>query len=237
VATVAGESGPTATGTVTFSAGTATLGAAILNSTAVASLTPSLAQGTYSVIAFYGGDALHSPSASPAVSVSSTPTSFTVTLRPPSVTIATTQNAGVTVHLASVAGFTDTIGLGCGSLPPGVTCHFSSPSVMLGANSSQTAQLTIDTNHPLSGGSSAVSSRPQNRSPQLAGFLLPLSVFFGLFFARFRRHPIRGLMLMTGCTGYSQASARPGTYMIQVNGTGVNSNITQYQSLTLNITK
>jgi hypothetical protein len=249
LATVAGASGPTPTGTVTFSAGTTTLGSQLLNSTAVATLQPNLAPGTYSIVASYGGDALHSPSKSNAVSVSSSATSFTVTLNPPSVTMATTQNAVVTVHLASVAGFTDTIGLGCSSLPAGVTCHFSSPSVMLAANSSQTAQLTIDTNNPLTGGSSAMNTRPGNQSPLLAGLLLPLSVFFGCLFARFRKRRFGGLatmlllclagaaMLVTGCTGYSQASAKPGTYVIQVNGTGVNSNITQYQNLTLNITK
>lgn len=83
----------------------------------------------------------------------------------------------------------------------------------------------------------------------LAGLLLPLSVFFGCFFARFRKRQWSGLatlllfglagtaMLVTGCGGYSQVSANPGTYLIQVNGTGVNSNITQFQNLTLNITK
>jgi len=256
VATVAGKSGPTPTGTVTFSAGTTILGSALLNSTAVASLTPNLAQGTSSIVASYGGDALHSPSKSAAVSVSSTATSFNVTVNPPSVTMATTQNATVTVDLTSVAGFSDTIGLGCSSLPAGVTCHFSSPSVSLASNSTQTAQLTIDTDNPLTGGSSAMNNpsgamntRAGNPSPRLATLFLPLSLFFGCLFARMRkRHwmPFTVMvllclagaaMLVTGCTGYTQASAKPGTYVIQVNGTGVNSNITQYQNLTLNITK
>jgi hypothetical protein len=94
-----------------------------------------------------------------------------------------------------------------------------------------------------------MSTRPGNQSALLAGLLLPLSVFFGCLFARFRKRHFKGLtallllclagaaMLLTGCTGYSQASAKPGTYVIQVNGTGVNSNITQYQNVTLNITK
>ena len=263
LATVDGTSGPTPTGTVTFSAGTTTIGSAVLNSTAVATLQPNLAPGTTSIVASYGGDALHSSSKSKTVSVSSTPTSFTVIVNPPSVTMATTQNAMITVNLASVAGFTDTIGLGCASLPAGVTCHFSSPSVSLAANSTKTAQLTIDTDNPLTGGASAMNSpsgamnhrsgamstRPGNQSALLAGLLLPLSVFFGCLFARFRKRHFKGLttllllclagaaMLLTGCTGYSQASAKPGTYVIQVNGTGVNSNITQYQNVTLNITK
>jgi ABC-type glycerol-3-phosphate transport system substrate-binding protein len=44
-------------------------------------------------------------------------------------------------------------------------------------------------------------------------------------------------MLATGCSGMSSSSAAPGTYVIQVTGTGVNSNVIHYQNVTLNITK
>jgi hypothetical protein len=163
--------------------------------------------------------------------------------------MATTQTETFAVDLASSAGFSDTIGLGCASLPAAVTCHFSSPSVSLASSSTQTAQLTIDTNDPLSGGASAMNSRSGNRSALLAGLFLPLSVFFGCLFARFRNRHWRGLttmlllclagaaMLVAGCSGISQASAKPGTYVIQVTGTGVKSNIMQGQNVTLNITK
>jgi hypothetical protein len=43
-------------------------------------------------------------------------------------------------------------------------------------------------------------------------------------------------MLVTGCSGFSQSTAAPGTYVIQVTGVGVNSNITHYQNVTLTIT-
>ena len=39
--------------------------------------------------------------------------------------MAASQNATVNVNLISDGGFTDTIGLGCGSLPAWITCHFS----------------------------------------------------------------------------------------------------------------
>jgi hypothetical protein len=42
---------------------------------------------------------------------------------------------------------------------------------------------------------------------------------------------------VSGCTGFSQSSAAPGTYVLQVNGTGVNSNLTRYQDVTLIVTK
>lgn len=249
LATVIGTTGPTPTGTVTFTVGTTILGSATLNSNSVATLTPNLALGTYSVVASYGGDTLHSPSQSQPVAVSGVATSFTLKVTPASITMATTQNATLAVSLGSVQSFTDIIGLGCASLPAGVTCHFSSITVDLAANSTQTAQLTIDTNDPLTGGSSAINARPGNRRTLLAGLFAPLSVLFGCLLLRYRRQHWRGLarlallllasssLLLTGCTTFSQSSAAPGTYVIQVTGTGVNSDLSHYQNVTLNITK
>jgi hypothetical protein len=80
------------------------------------------------------------------------------------------------------------------------------------------------------------------------GFLLP-SLFFGCLILRLRRKYakrfIAALLLslagcalwMIGCTSFTQASATPGTYVIQVNGTGVNSDLSHYSNVTLNITK
>jgi sugar lactone lactonase YvrE len=247
VASVLGSGGPTPTGTVTFSNGSKVLGSAPLDSTGIATLTPELGAGSYSVVAAYGGDALHGPSSSPPVPMTGTPDGFNLTVTPASVTIATTKYTTVTVGIASVSGFSDTIGLGCASLPAGVTCHFSSPSVALKANADSTAQLTIDTNNPLTGGASAMNSPPDRRTASLAALFLPSALFFGLVFRRFRRRnrflaPVLLLLLSavalaaTACSSFTQASAAPGTYTIQVTGTGLNSNIVHYETVTLNIT-
>jgi hypothetical protein len=241
---------PTPTGTVTFNNGTTAIGSATLDSSGVATLVPNLVAGTsYTIVAVYSGDALHSPSTSPAVTISGTATDFTLTVTPAKVTLAKSQNTTLTVTLASSSGFTDTIGLGCASLPAGVTCHFSSLNVALAANSTGTAQLTIDTNNPLGGGASAMVAHPGNRGVSLAGFLLPFSVLFGCVFWRFRRRYAFVLtsalvlllsgaaMLVTGCAGITQSSAAPGTYVIQVVGVGANSDITHYQNVTLTITQ
>jgi sugar lactone lactonase YvrE len=249
VATVLDSTGPAPTGTITFNSGTTVLGTAPLDSSGVATLTPNLATGTYSIVAVYSGDALHSPSTSQAVTIPSTPTGFNLTVTPANVTVATTQNTVVTVTLTSNVGFADTIGLGCASLPAGVTCHFSSISVGLAANGIQTAQLTIDTNYPLTGGSAAKNTHTGNRSADLAGLLLPFSAFFGWILWRFRRRNAAVItivlvlllsgaaMLATGCSGIGSSSAAPGTYVIQVTGTGANSNMIHYQNVTLTITK
>jgi hypothetical protein len=44
-------------------------------------------------------------------------------------------------------------------------------------------------------------------------------------------------LLATGCGGFTQTSAAPGTYTIQVVGVGANSNVTEYQNVTLTVTQ
>ena len=127
----AGSSGslPVPTGTVTFNSGTTALGTATLDSSGVATLVPSLANGTtYNIVAVYSGDILHSPSTSAAVSINGTASGFNLTVTPSAVTVAAGQNASVNVALASINGFTDTIGLGCASLPGGRELPISSSS-------------------------------------------------------------------------------------------------------------
>ena len=242
-------------GTVTFMSNSTQVGSATLNASGVATITPNLTAGvSYNIVAMYGGDADHSPSSSPAIPVSGTPTLFSLGVNPSRVTMATSQNATVTVNVNSNGTFADTIGLGCASLPAGVFCHFSSPSVKLTADGSASVQLTIDTNNPLGGGSSAMNSSPIS-SPQmtskfsLAGLFLPISVLFGFVFWRLRRRTAgffsmalilllsAAALVVTGCNSYSVNTAAPGNYVIQVTGTGASTNAQQYQDVSLTITK
>ena len=245
---------PTPTGTVAFSTVSGStltqIGTAPVDSTGVATFIPaSLPPGTASIVATYSGDLNHSPSTSVAMAISNPASSFTLTVTPASVSVAATHNVTVTVTLAPISGFTDTIGLGCASLPAGVNCHFSTPTITMPATGVQNVQLTIDTNNPLGGGSTAMNARPDGRGVSLAGLFLPLSALFGIFFWRFRRRHAAAMtatlvlllgvaaMLVTGCSGFSQYSATPGTYVIQVTGVGAKSDITHYQNVTLTITQ
>jgi len=238
------------TGAVSFMSNTTEVGSATLNASGVATITPNLTAGvSYNIVAMYTGDADHSPSSSPAIPVSGTPTLFSLGVNPSSVTMATSQNANVTVNLNSNGTFADTIGLGCASLPAGVFCHFSSPSVKLAADGSASVQLTIDTNNPLSGGSSAMNSSAGNSKFSLAGLFLPISALFGIVFWRLRRRnagifSLAMVLLLsaaalpaTGCNSYSVNTAAPGSYVIQVTGTGASTNAQQYQDVSLTITK
>jgi Big-like domain-containing protein len=241
--------GPVPTGTVTFYNGTTVLGSAAVDSTGAATITPSLALGAnYSVDAVYGGDTDHGSSTSSAISISGTPVDFGVTVTPATVTMASSQNATVTVTLTSNANFTGTIGLGCSSLPVAVNCHFVSISLNLPAGGSVSTQLTIDTNNPLSGGTSAMNRRPGDGRFSLAGLFLPLGLGFGFVFWRWRRRHAQVFTMVlvliltaaafvaTGCGGFSQATAAPGTYVIQVTGTDTSGDIVHYQNVTLDIT-
>jgi len=250
VATVVGTTGtPIPSGTVTFNTGSTVIGAAPLDSSGVAILLLNLPSGTYNIVGTYGGDALHSPSTSPVSSISTTATDYNLTVTPASVTLATSQNISVTVTLTSNSNFTDTVNLGCGSLPAGVTCHFASTSAKLTPNAVATVQLTIDTNNPLSGGTTAMNQSVAGRRLSLTGLFPLFSMFCGWGIWGFRRRKpiflsmifvlmLAGVGLMTtGCTSFTQSSAAPGTYVIQVNGVGANSQVSHYQNVTLTITK
>lgn len=245
-----GVAGVMPTGTVTFSSGSKTIGSATLNANGVATLTPALGSGSFTIVASYGGDALHGPSSSIAMPVSGAGASFNLAVNPTSVSVVTSQSATVNVSLNSISGFTDTIGLGCVTVPAAVNCHFSSGNVSLGANGSQTAQLVIDTDNPLGGGSSAMLQKPGSRNVSMAGLFVPISLLMGWMVWSFRKRHAHLLslvlllvlsgaaMLATGCSGgFSQSTAAPGTYSLQVAGVGKNSNVTQYATITLTITK
>jgi len=249
-AVINNSAGSEPTGTVTFFNGATSLGTATLSASGVATLTPNLVSGTnYSIDAVYSGDTAHNPSTSQTISISGTSSGFTVTVTPATVTIPTSQNATVTVTITSNGNFADTIGLGCASLPAVVNCHFASISLVLPANGTVSTQLTIDTNNPLSGGASAMNGPAGGGKFLVAGLFLPLSLGFGCIFWRMRRRHARLLtsalilvltlaaFVATGCSNFSQATATPGTYVIQVTGTGATSNVIEFQNVNLDITK
>jgi hypothetical protein len=244
------STGPEPTGTVTFYNGTISLGTAPVDASGAATITPNFVIGTnYNVHAVYSGDTQHSPSTSQIITIPGAASAFTVTVTPATVTIPTSENATVTVTITSAGNFTDTIGLGCASLPAVVNCHFASISLMLPAGGTISTQLTIDTNNPLSGGTTAMNRRAGSGKFSLAGLFLPLSLGFGCIFWRMRRRNARILtsalililavaaFVSTGCGGFSQATAAPGTYVIQVTGTGATTNVIEYQNVNLDVTQ
>jgi hypothetical protein len=242
--------GPGPAGTVTFYNGSTSLGTATLNSNGIATLTLNLALGSsYNLDAVYSGDAVHSASTSKTVNSLSILPAFTLTATPSTVSVESSQTAAVTVTLTSTGNFADTVGMGCAALPPVVNCHFASVSLNLPAGGAVSTQLTFTTNNPLSGGTTAMDRHAGAEKFRFAGLFLPLGLGFGgILWQRRRCNPgifTAALILVltaaafvaTGCSNFSQASAAPGTYVIQVTGTGTITNTIEYQNITVNITQ
>jgi hypothetical protein len=253
-ATITATGNTAASGTVNFLDSGVQIGTGTLagNPAAAKFTTSALIVATHTITAAYAGDTMNGGSNSAPltqmVTVAAPAPNFDVTLTP-SLTLKTTENATLTVTLTSSAGFADSVGLGCGSLPVGVTCHFSPLSVTLAANGVSSDQLTIDTNDPLSGGASAMNGQGPGRRASLAGALVSFSLMFGAMLWHFRKRHTgvwnvllamslsAATLLMTGCSGMTMSSTLPGTYVIQVTATGTTTNTVHYQNVTLNITK
>jgi hypothetical protein len=240
---------PAPTGTVTFTSGTNVLGTETLSSGGLATLTPSLVSGSYTIVATYSGDALHQSSSFTLSNVSGT-ADYAITLTPSALTMQASQNSTLTITVNSSNNYTDTLVAGCSALPADVSCIFNKTSAVLPAGGSQSFLLTIDTNNPLGGGGTALRRGPQPRNPiLLAGLFAPLAALFGLMITRQRRRHgvlyslligaflLASSVLLNGCSGISYSSATPGTYQIEVTVDGVSTGVSHFQTLTLTITK
>jgi hypothetical protein len=154
------------------------------------------------------------------------------------------QHEVVSLTIASVKSFADTMQFGCLGLPYAATCTFSKPQAALAANGTITVQLTIDTGNPLGAGSQA-KLRTTSHSPILF-CLLPGALLAGLLFPR-RRRPLLALLLLvcafaatlgiTGCSGLQMSGTPAGTYSFKVTAAGQQTNITETQVMTMTVTQ
>ena len=237
------------TGTMSFFSGTTLLGQSAVDASGTATLAPSLAAGRQTLLATYNGDAFNAPSSSSPLAVTIVQAAdFSEDLSATSLTMATKQNSTLTIQLASLAGFSDQISLGCAALPALVSCTFSKTSVALAANGTASVMLTVDTSSPLtSGGVASVRFVPQSFFLALC---LPGSFLFGSLHQRKtqRKHRRRLLSCVTaavaitvltisGCSGLSSNGTAPGTYHFQITGTGTATGITHTVDVTLKVTE
>ena len=243
---VVGWSGPIApTGAMTFTVGSTILGSTQLDSIGVATLNVTLASATEEIIATYSGDASYASSTSLATTISGgTATQFTVQLSPSTLTLQSKQHATTTVTLTSLAGFSDTLQLGCLGLPNAATCTFSTPQVSLVANGTTTVKLIVDTGDPLGAGSTAALGKKPTSGILLC--LLPCLLCIGLG-ARQRKVRAGALLifllmvsatfLTTGCAGLSVNGTPAGTYTFKVTASGKGSGATISQTVALTVTQ
>ncbi len=231
-ATVAPGNSGVPTGTVSFLDGATQIGTASLNGSGVATLsTSTLAAGTHSITAVYGGDSNFNGSTSTASSVVVTATGFSLTssaLSPSSVVAG--SSAQSTITITPVGGLSpSTVNLTCSVTPvvsPAATCSLGAVAVS-GATGS--AVLTVGT----TGARAALAPQPAGRdsSKLLAlALLIPGLFLCGTGIGGSNRRKLiaivflalTGCMLQTACSGVSSgthsAGTPSGTYSVTVTG-------------------
>jgi hypothetical protein len=249
----------TPSGAITFYDGAVMLAAGTLDATGHATYTTStLALGTHTLTAVYGGSAVFAGSTSNAVAQIEVKLDFAIALSNPAITLQTYQHTTTTVTLTPVGAFTDSLTLACVNPPAYVTCIFTPSPAALTGNGTAAVSFYIDTDSILGGdGLSGPfhASRSQPPSPIGLALLLPPLGSFALFacLAGRRRRGVwpRRLLLwavvcvsapamltLAGCGGdviSPVPSAAPGTYIIPVTATGALTGRTHTAQLTLTV--
>ncbi len=216
-ATVAGSSGSsgTPTGTVTFLDGATKLGTGTLSAGVATYAATSLATGSHSITAQYGGDANFAGSTSSAVTITVTAVapSFTLAASSTSLSITAAGSSGTTtLTVTPSGGFAQAVSFACAGLPSEASCTFSPATVTPGA-SAVTTVLTISTT-----AASIVKSSANNR-PALGGLAAFASLAMLLLTFRPSAARMRWLIVvftlsvaagLMGCGGGSSGSSGSG---------------------------
>lgn len=235
------------TGTVTFMSGNITLATVPVDATGVATVTVLLPGTSASLSSTYSGDVNYATSSSSPSTVPIGPApDFTLEATPITFQLQSKQHLDVKVSLSSVRNFTDSFSFGCLGLPEDTTCTFSKDKANLAAGGVQTVTLTIDTGHPLLGGTQARNNHQSNSKIAIA-CLFPGSFAFGFLAFKLRRIRLVsslllfvGIIAMTsglsGCGTIQNSGTPPGTYNFLVSVTG-QTGVSQYVNMTMTVTK
>ncbi len=231
-------SGDNPTGSVSFSAGSTSLGTATLTSGVATLQTSFAAAGSYSVTAAYQGDQNNAASTSSAATIVIAAPDFTVAATPTSGTITPGQTATFTFTVSPIGGYAGTVNFSCGTLPSQAACSFSPASVTPSGGSPASTTLTVTT-----AVSSAMLNPERRSSPSLPPWLpaggLAMAGGIGLAFTSKRiwrlNQQLRGFcwallltslcLLASGCGGGGNSSpSNPGTpagsYTVSVTASG-----------------
>jgi hypothetical protein len=221
-AAIAFPSSGETTGNVTFTVenGSSVIatGTAPVNLTGVATWTPSLPTGTFTIFAAYSGDSNLLGSTSPAISQTVLgPEDFSFSASPFSVVQG--QSAATPISVTAINGFHGTIAFSCASQSSEVDCGLSPNALMVPAPAAQTTTSA-------SAGNVALSATTFATTVQKAGLI---GAFLLSFLSLKRRKRLVLLaavalaLLLIGCgtgTRYVQQDGTPkGTYSITVTGT------------------
>jgi hypothetical protein len=234
-ATVTPASGTvTPTGTATFYDGATSIGTGTLDSSGVATFsTTSLAAGSHSITATYGGNAAFAASTSSAVTVTITVPvpDFSLNISPTSGTETSSAPATATLAVTPVNAFTGTVSFACSGLPSYVACSFS-PSTLTPAGAAVNTTVTF--------AASANASLHPGRGAKPAPLVCLVLGFGILLLARARKY--RQLFRATGVfllglalfniAACGSAKAKPQTNTVTITATSGTLSHTSTYSLT-----
>lgn len=236
-ATVTGEYGGTATGTITFSNGSTVLGSAPLNGDVASLSDSSLAAGTFNVVAAYAGDSNFQASSSAAVAQvvnAATLPGFSLTASPSSLTMQPGGQGTVTLTVTPSDGFNSEVSFACSGLPSGASCTFSPATVTPTTSAAVTTSLTI------AAGTNSAASRTQP-----APFIPVSTLALGMCVLAWKRR--RGaryfallilagasLAFFSGCSSTSMQKSTPVVSTVTVTATSGSVQQTSLVTLTVN---
>jgi Bacterial Ig-like domain (group 3)/FG-GAP-like repeat len=212
------SSGPTPTGNITFTAGSATLGTVALSGGSASYTTTSLTTiGNQTVAASYSGDGNTQASSGTLNQVVNAPYAVSPgTGSSSTLTVTSGKAVSVGINVAGTTGFSGQVAFACSGLPAGSSCSFSPTSVTVSGTSALSTVLSVTTGgremagYRLSGAAYAIS-------------LAALALFWPI---RRRRALLLCLVALTivglnGCGSGMGSSSQaentsPGTYSFKV---------------------
>ena len=230
------------TGTVTFFAGSTSVGSTTLNGSGVASLsTTALPVGTDCVTAVYAGDTNFSTVTSSCVT-ETIAAGFSVAASSSALSFQPNYQEAQAYLTINPGGRTDTLTFACSGLPAKISCAFTPGSLALsGLTTPQSVQMLVSN----SGATAALQAAPQTGSPlRTVGYAaLPFAALALVFSLRRRRLPmliVLGLLTLGATAGLSGCGSSPtaieqssGTYNFNVT---VSSGSTTLQTLPFTLT-
>ena len=234
-----------ATGTVTFLDGSATIGAAALDSTGTATLVvKTLSGGPHNLTASYPGDSVLTPSVS--APITEMITDYIFQALPATLTIQEGQTGTATLNIIPLGGFSQTVQASCVTVPANVSCSFTPSAVTPDGVHPATITLAIKTSGAVSslvGGSPVVPSRlwAATSTFGLAALLLP----FGWRRRRRVQSAVAALGLIfvgiciAGCSSGNATSggAPAGSFTVNVTATAGAGTASKSVSMVVNIIK
>ena len=246
-------SAPLTDGTVTFLEGANPLGTTSLFAAQAFAYTPTTV-GAHTLTAIFSGTANLS-GASATVTVTVLPSDFVLSLKDPTLTIATTHHAPTTLTINTTGTLADQIDLSCANLPHFATCTFAPATQDLTQTSSSAGTLTLDTDALLNFARADPPASPFHHLLHQTSTLVALCLPVSLLAARRRRrrsprgtpqprlpHLLALLLLslsaltLSGCSGLYPGHVAPGTYTVTVTGHARTSGLEHSTQLNLVVT-